>query len=141
MNGLLKSLQFNFIPRSAELGLFVLRVWLGLTLLLNHGWAKLMNFSDMAGKFADPIGVGAKASLVLAIFAEVVCATLLVLGIATRFAALVLVIFLGVAFFLVHKRALSGMGSGELAFLYLAGFVTIFLGGPGKFAVDKTSKG
>ena len=117
--------------------MFVLRVWLGLTLLLNHGWAKLMTFNQMVGKFPDPLGVGQTTSLSLAVFAEVVCAALLVLGLFTRFAALVLVIEIGLAFLLVHHRALSGPGSGELAFLYLAGFVALFLAGGGQFALDR----
>ncbi len=86
---------------------------------------------------ADPLGVGHTTSLSLTVFAEVVCAALLVLGLFTRFAALVLVIEMGVAFFMVHQRALTGSGSGEMAFLYLAGFVTLFLAGGGQFALDR----
>jgi putative oxidoreductase len=32
---------------------------------------------------------------------------------------------------------LSGQGSGELAFMYLMGYVTLLLAGPGSFSVDK----
>jgi putative oxidoreductase len=137
MKSILRFFQFNFLPRSVDLALLVLRIWLGLTMLLNHGRGKLMGFSDMAGKFSDPLGVGPTVSLSLAIFAEVVCASLLALGLLTRFAALVLMILTGVAFFMVHGRAFSGPGSGELAFIYLAGFFTIFLAGPGRFSVDR----
>lgn len=137
MNQLLRFLQFNFIPRSTDLGLLVLRLWLGLSLVVLHGWAKLTGFSGLAGKFPDPIGMGPSASLGLAIFAEVVCAVLLALGVLTRFAALVLIILMGVAFVFVHGRALSGPASGELAYLYLAGFVTVFLTGPGAYAMDR----
>ncbi|ACB77375.1 DoxX family protein [Opitutus terrae] len=137
MNKLLRFLQLNFIPRSTDLGLLVLRLWLGLSLLTLHGWAKLTGFGSMAGKFPDPIGMGPTVSLGLAVFAEVVCAALLALGLLTRFAALVLIIMMGVAFLVVHGRALSGPGSGEMAYLYLAGFVTVFLAGPGAYAVDR----
>ena len=136
MKSFLKFLQFGFIPRSSDLALLVLRVWLGISLLALHGWAKLTNFSSMAGRFPDPLGIGPKGSLALAIFAEVLCAVLLALGLATRFAALVLIVLLAVAFLLVHGRALSGAGSGEMAFIYLAGFVTVFLAGPGRYSVD-----
>jgi len=141
MNGLVRFFRFNFIPRSADLGLLVLRVWLGLTLLFNHGWGKLMNFSAMSEKFADPFGLGMKVSLGLATFAEVVCAALLVIGFLTRFATLVLVINMATAFWFAHNMKLSGPGNGELPFLYLAGFVTLFLAGAGRFSVDgKTNK-
>jgi putative oxidoreductase len=64
-------------------------------------------------------------------------ARLVALGLLTRLAAFILVINLGVAFFLVHKASLAmGAGSGELAFVYLAGFVAVFLAGPGRFSLD-----
>ena len=137
MKSLIRFLQLNFLPRSVDLGLLVLRLWLGATMMWNHGRGKLMGFSQMADKFSDPVGVGPTVSLSLAIFAEVICAILVALGLLTRFAALVLVILTGTAFFVVHGRALSGPGSGELAFIYLAGFLAIFLTGPGRFSVDR----
>jgi putative oxidoreductase len=137
MKSIIRFFQLNFLPRSTDLALLALRIWLGLTLLINHGRGKLMGFSQMSGTFSDPLGVGPTTSLSLTIFAEVVCGALLALGFLTRFSALVLVILMGVAFFLVHGRALSGENSGELAFVYLAGFLAIFLAGPGRFSVDR----
>ena len=43
---------------------------------------------------------------------------------------------MAVAFFLVHGGKLSGANNGEMAFLYLVGFVANFLTGPGLFALD-----
>lgn len=119
-------------------GLLVLRLWLGLTMLLHHGLDKLAHFDKMAPTFFDPLHIGSKFSLGLVIFAEVIGAALLVIGLLTRFAALVLIIDLGVAFFLFHKEALSGATSGELAFVYLAGFVALFISNAGKFSLDKS---
>lgn len=137
MRKLLRFLHFSFVPVSTEFALFVLRVWLSVSILVLHGWGKLTGFNGMVSGFADPLGVGRTASLSLAIFAEVFCAVLLALGLLARFAALGLVILTAVAFFLVHGRVLSGPGSGELAFVYLAGFLTLFLAGPGSFALDR----
>ena len=132
----MKFLQLGFIPSSTAVALLVLRLWLGLTLLLNHGIAKLAGFGEMAGKFPDPLHIGSTASLALAVVAEVVAAAFLTLGLFTRFAALVLVIQLGVAFCFVHGCVLSGAHGGELAFIYLAGFVTLFLAGGGCCALE-----
>lgn len=131
----------KFIPQNTDFALLVLRLWLGISILILHGLPKLKKFSSMAGGFPDPFGIGSKASLVLAIFGEVACAALLALGLFTRVASMGLVITMAVAFFSVHKGALSGSNSGELAFIYLAGFVTLFLAGPGQFAVDSSSAG
>jgi len=132
----MKFLQLGFIPSSAGVALLVLRLWLGLTILLNHGLAKLTGFGEMAGEFPDPLHIGSTGSLALAVLAEVVAAAFLALGLCTRFAALVLVIELGVAFCFVHGCVLSGAHGGELAFIYLAGFVTLFLAGGGCCTLD-----
>ncbi len=132
----MKVLQLAFVPASTSLALCVLRLWLGLSLLVLHGWGKLAGFSQIAAGFMDPLGIGGHASLALTVFAEVLCSALLVLGLFTRLAALVLAIEMAVAFTLIHGHALSGPHGGELAFLYLAGFVALFLGGGGCCSVD-----
>lgn len=117
-----------------SLGLLVLRLWLGLAIFFNHGLDKLNHFSAMSSKFPNPLGIGSAPSLALVTFAETAGALLLALGLLTRFAALTLVIDLGVAFIMVHK-AVSGMG--ELAFIYSAGYVALLIAGGGCFSMDK----
>lgn len=117
-------------------GLLVLRVWLGLSMLLLHGWGKIASYAEKAAAFPDPLGVGSAFSLNLVIFAEVFCAILLVAGLAARFALVPLIVTMAVAFFVIHGGVLVGEGSGEMAFLYLAGFVALFVAGPGKYSFD-----
>jgi putative oxidoreductase len=113
--------------------LLVLRLWLGLTMLFHHGLDKINNFSTYATKFPDPLGIGVKPGLALVAFAETVGALLLALGLLTRFGALTLVIDMGVAVFMVHKN----LQQGELAFIFLAGYLTLLIAGGGKFSADK----
>ena len=120
-----------------SLALFVLRLCLGLTMLLNHGIDKLKKFSDLSSGFPDPLHVGHTTSLVLVVFAEAVCSVLLVLGLVTRFGALVSAINMAVAFFIVLKAAMSGEHSGEIAFIYLAGYVALLIAGPGRISMDE----
>jgi putative oxidoreductase len=122
---------------AANLGLLVLRLWIGFAMLLNHGAGKLMSFSDTAPHFPDPLGIGHPASLALAVFAEFFVSLFMILGLVTRWSALVLAIDMSVAFIGVHKGALNGHGSGELAFMYLMGYVTLLLAGPGRFSADQ----
>lgn len=63
-----------------SLGLLILRVGLGSLMLFGHGLGKLLSFSERAGDFADPLGVGSTTSLVLTILAEFFCSVLLILG-------------------------------------------------------------
>jgi putative oxidoreductase len=132
-------LRLEFLPSSVDFGLLVLRVWIGLSMLLLHGWSKLQGYKK-AGDFGDPLGVGNEVSWGLAVFGEVVCSALLVFGLFTRFAALAGAITMSVAFIMVHRMVLKGPNPGELAFIYLAAFLTIFLAGPGRFALDGKSK-
>ena len=133
--------RLDFLPNSVDAGLLALRVWLGLSILCLHGWGKLVTFSEKSGSFPDPLGVGSKASLAMLLFGEVVCAALLAVGLFTRFSAAVLSFAMGVAFFVQHKGALSGPSNGELAFVYLAGFVALFIAGGGRASIDASLGG
>jgi putative oxidoreductase len=124
----------NYTENSFNLAALLLRLTFGAMICIVHGLTKLTHFSTMAGAFPDPLHVGHKISLVLVIFAEVFCALLLVLGLFTRFAALVLVINLAVAAFMVHSG--QPLSVHEPAFTYLAAFAAILLVGPGRISVD-----
>ena len=65
------------------MGLLVLRLAFGGTMLLAHGLDKVMHFAGMAPKFFDPFGFGGHFSLALVIFAEAACALAVVLGFLT----------------------------------------------------------
>ncbi len=132
-----KFLTLEFIPRSADLALLVLRIWLGVSMLWLHGWGKLLGLIDGTSKFPDILGIGATPALVLTIFAELLCSALLVIGLWTRLAAFFLVVTMSVAFFIAHGAKLSGQGNGELAFIYLAGYVVILIAGAGRLSADK----
>jgi putative oxidoreductase len=120
------------VPTS--IGLLVLRVGSGGMMIAGHGWSKLSRFPDMAGRFPDPLGIGHEASMALATFAEFFCAGAIVLGLATRFAAIPLVVNMVVAGFIVH--AADPWKRKELAFTYLVFFLTLLFTGGGKFSLD-----
>ncbi|MEI6196642.1 MAG: DoxX family protein [Verrucomicrobiota bacterium] len=119
-----------------NLALLVLRLWLGSAMFFNHGLDKLIHFKDIAPEFPDPLGFGHPVSLALVLFAEVVGSLLLIMGLVTRFAALTLVIDLFVAFLMVHQSAMNGKNGGELAFIYLSGFVVLVIAGGGMISLD-----
>ena len=131
-----KILHFNFLPRSADAALLILRVWFGGAMALLHGWDKVMNFEKYSSQFIKFLGLSQSVSLGLAIFGELVCAALLVVGLFTRFAALGAAITMGVAFWIGHGGKLSGPQSGEMAFLYLGAYAALFVAGAGRFSLD-----
>ncbi len=119
---------------AASFGLLVMRVTAGVLLVAGHGWPKLAHFSERAARFADPLHIGPDRSLMLTIFAEVVCALLVAIGFATRFAAGVNVILFGVILALVIPGA--PFGERELAMLYGAIYLGLVFTGPGAYALD-----
>lgn len=120
-------------------GLLILRVTLGVQMLALHGWPKLTDFSDIAPNFPDPIGVGSQLSLALAVAAEVGASILIVLGLATRLAAVPFAFTMLVAAFIVHGA--DPWSDRELALVYLGGAVTLVLAGPGGWSLDRVIAG
>lgn len=116
------------------IGLLVLRVVAGATMIYGHGWGKFQKFISGDWSFADPIGLGEGVSLGLAAGAEFGAALLVVLGLATRVAVLPLVITMLVAALIVHAG--DPFGDKELAIVYAAMFLSLFFTGPGRISLD-----
>ena len=114
--------------------LFILRLAAGI-FMLTHGIGKFEKlFSGEPIQFANPIGMGETTSLALTVFAEVCCSILLIFGLATRFAAVPLMITMLVAVFIVHGD--DPFGKKELPSLYFVVYTVIAIAGAGKFSLD-----
>jgi putative oxidoreductase len=123
---------------AADSGRLVLRVVLGVLILL-HGIAKLSGPPDFV------IGMLAKANLpsILAYgvyVGEILAPVLLILGLWTRAAALVIVVNMSAAFFLVHMGDLFKIGPQggyalELQAMYLFTALAIAFLGAGRYSV------
>ena len=128
-----------FSTRTSEstfsFAMLILRLGTGSLMLMNHGLDKLIHFSQKAGGFADPFGIGSTASLSLSIFAEFFCAVFIILGLFTRLACIPLIINMCVALFIAHQG--DFFGKGELAGLFLACFITLLFAGPGRVSLDR----
>ena len=89
---------------STSFGLLVLRA-AALSLFLKHGLEKLTGYSTMVQHFPDPLHIGAHAGLAYALLSDGICSVLVIIGLATRPAAAVILINVLTAFFLVHHAA------------------------------------
>lgn len=108
--------------------------------MFGHGlpkWGRLNSGEEI--QFADPFGIGPAASLFLAVFAEVACSVLLMLGLFSRLATIPLIITMLVAAF--YANAGQPFQKMELALVYLLLLATIFFFGPGKYALDARIRG
>ncbi|GMQ28090.1 DoxX family protein [Algoriphagus confluentis] len=117
-----------------DLGLLLVRLLTG-GMMLTHGIPKIGRLlGDGPVRFADPFGLGPEISLSMAIFAEVICSTLIILGFKTRWATIPLMITMLVAAFYAHWD--DPFGKKELPLLYFAAFLGLLLSGGGKFSLD-----
>ena len=128
-----KVLSAKLNDRQINISLLILRVTAGV-LMAHHGYQKLSNFSSIEQKFMEFMGLSKTISLELVVFAEFFCSLLLIAGLATRFALVPLIITMIVAVFQAHSGEI--FGDGEMAFLYLAVYVTLLLKGAGKYSAD-----
>ncbi|MBK8553630.1 MAG: DoxX family protein [Ignavibacteria bacterium] len=118
----------------SDLTLLLMRIGVG-ALMLSHGAGKFMKlFGDEPIKFSDPLGVGATASLALAVFAEVFCSIFLIFGFATRLAVVPLIITMLVAVLLIHTH--DPFPKKELPLLYIIIYLALVTFGAGKYSVD-----
>lgn len=93
---------------------------------------KLMTGGEI--QFSDPLGMGPTVSLVLAVFAELICSILIGFGFLTRLATLPLITTMAVAAFIVHAG--DPFKQKELALMYLVLYIVLFFIGSGKYSID-----
>jgi putative oxidoreductase len=118
-----------------SLGLLVLRV-AGLCLFLKHGLEKLTGYSVMVQHFPDPLHVGAHFGLAFALLSDGICSMLVLIGLASRPAAAVVLTNVLVAFTFVHHAAFFSNPHAELVALYILIFAALLLAGPGRYSID-----
>jgi putative oxidoreductase len=125
----------SFSEFYASLCLLLVRIGVG-SFLLTHGIPKLSRLtSGEEIKFADPFGLGPVISLVLVVFAEVICSILIILGLGTRLASIPPIITMLVAAFQAHAN--DPFGTKEKPLLFLLIFIVLLVFGSGKYSVDQ----
>ena len=124
------------MPRLVDISLLIQRLALGGFMAVAHGWPKFGKLtSGDEIRFPDPLGIGVELSLTMATLTELVCAVLLMLGLASRLNAVALAFTMAVAGFLQHGG--DPFADRELALLYLAGYVALAISGTGKLAISE----
>jgi len=117
-----------------NLAILLLRLAAGI-LMLTHGVGKLhLLLGSEAINFPDPLGVGATASLALAVFAELFCSLFLIFGLATRLSVVPLIITMVVAAFIIHAG--DAFKAKELPLFYLTVYIALGLTGAGRISAD-----
>ena len=119
-------------------GLLILRIIGGLMMVYNHGWGKITagpeKWNRLGHALTDFIGLEFLSIFFgfMAAFSESVCALLIIIGLFTRPASILL-------FFTMFVASMNHIVDGEmpeLAIMYFTVIFVIILIGPGKFSLD-----
>ena len=121
------------VATGKDVGLLVLRLGVGMLMLFPHGYSKVVNFTIKMNQFPDPLGIGSTLSLTGAVFSEVVCSILIMLGIKTRIFATMPLFTMIVAAFIVHAN--DPWMQKEKAVLFGLMYLVIIFTGGGKYSV------
>ena len=114
--------------------LLVLRAVVGVNMAWLHGWDKLHNFGAKAATFPDPLSIGHKYSLVLAVAGEFFGAILLATGLVGRAGAFLVSLTTALTlFWILHGTPWKER---EIWELYFAASMTILLLGCGRYSLD-----
>ncbi len=120
---------------SANFGLLIFRLYIGLTMAFVHGLGKIQEPDKLTG-WLGSMGLPAPELMSwLAAVAEFGGGLFIALGLMTRLSTTLLGATMAVAVFIVH--ASDPFQKKELALAYLASCVVIWFVGAGKFSVDK----
>lgn len=119
--------------KGVDITILLFRVFAGL-MMLPYGFGKIENFDTYKiDFFGDPIGIGMLPSLVLSIFAQVICAFALTAGFFSRSAAFVLAFNMLIA---VKFHWHDNFATLSLPLLFLGMYCALILWGGGKYSVD-----
>ena len=116
-----------------------LRVCVGLIFLI-HGWDKFSAGIPATTAWLEGLGVEyAALAAPVVMGAELLAGAALILGLATRFAAFVLLIHTGLAWFLVHRGQgfFVAEGGSEFVILLAVALAGIALSGSGRIGLDR----
>jgi putative oxidoreductase len=126
----------NLLSRvpTPDWGLLYLRVTASLLLIYVHGWPKLMHYQTELQHIDDPLHLGRQVTLVLALFAEILCPLAIIVGWLTRLATLPILFLLLVSMIVVHPD--WSIADGQFGWLLIIAFGAIALAGPGYYSWD-----
>ncbi|MFN6946583.1 MAG: DoxX family protein [Cytophagaceae bacterium] len=128
-----KLFSINYSQSLAHSWLLLLRICVS-AFMLTHGLPKFLKVLGGNFQFADPLGIGTEASLILAVFAEFFCSLFIILGLGTRLFSIPLIITMLVAAFIAHSD--DPFARKEMALLYLLIYITLLVFGSGKYSLD-----
>ncbi|MEL6560214.1 MAG: DoxX family protein [Bacteroidota bacterium] len=122
------------IEKQSDLILLVFRSLVAFAMIRTHGLKKILDIKGTMAHIPDPFGIGGELSAYIAIFANVFCASSVMLGFLTRASAFFILSLTLTGFFLVHWG--DPWPIKDTPLIYSIAFFAILCLGPGKYSLD-----
>lgn len=112
-------------------------------MFMQFGIRQIAQFNELALSFPSVFGMGAEVSLLVMILIEIICSTLIILGLFTRFAIIPPMVSMVIAECVLVQELMAQTNvtfqSSQIIFLpimFLGIFLFMMLAGPGKISLD-----
>ena len=112
-------------------------------MFMQFGIRQIAHFNELALSFPSVFGMGAEVSLLVMILIEIICSTLIILGLFTRFAIIPPMVSMVIAECVLVQELMAQTNvtfqSSQIIFLpimFLGIFLFMMLAGPGKISLD-----
>ena len=120
-----------------NIAILFLRFFVGF-MMLTHAVDKIENFSVIAESFPSPFGLNSWVALSIITFVEFVGSIMIIAGLFTRIATIILALGMVTAAFFTFPEFF--LKQSELALMYLGIYIALFITGGGNFSLDKFIK-
>ncbi len=126
------------LRKSEGAALVLARLSVGL-LFLSTGWGKVHDIPKVTGFFRELHIPAPGLNAVVVAYSELICGSLLVVGLCTRLATVPLIVSMIVAILTAKLADIHGVFDlvGADEFTYLCMLVVLFVMGPGKVSIDR----
>jgi putative oxidoreductase len=130
--GLAVAEKLSFVPS------LLARITLGV-LFASTGWGKVHNLAKVTDFFVELKIPMPSLNAVVVSYSELVCGSLLVIGLASRLATFPLIASMVVALLTAKASEIHGFADlfGEVEFTYLVLLIVVAIGGPGPVSLDR----
>lgn len=112
-------------------------------MFMQFGIRQIAQFNELALSFPSVFGMGAEVSLLVMILIEIICSTLIILGLFTRFAIIPPMVSMVIAECVLIQELMAQTNvtfqSSQIIFLpimFIGIFLFMMLAGPGKISLD-----
>lgn len=125
--------QIQHSPKSCSAGILFLRIFIGAVMLL-HIIGKMQTYDNLVLTYNNFLGLNSATSLILSIVVEGALAVMIIIGTATRLAAMLMIVATCIT---LIESILTGsitMMATKIEFLYLGIYLTLAISGGGMYA-------